>query len=109
MARNGHLIRTCGPRVRGGQAAPLAGEPPLLDVGVRRERARVEAAEILWRDEQRRRREAEVVRLFLVEETVEGVVALLPRRLAAIARRGRARGVDRLVRVGRAPGAEVVT
>src|SRR4029079_16162896 len=86
----------------------LAGEPPLFDVVVGRERPGIQTAEVARGDEQRRRREAEVVGLLVVEQAVERLVALLPRGLRAVGGGRGARRVDRLVGFGRAPGAEVV-
>src|SRR5581483_4121139 len=86
-----------------------ARQPPALDVAVGREGPRVEPAERPRGDEERRRREAEIVRLRIVQQPVQGVVALLPCRLGAVAVGRRARGLDEPVRVGRAERAEVVS
>src|SRR5438128_6084070 len=63
-------------------------EPPLLDVPVGREGTRIEVAHGLGRDGDPVVGEAEVVRLLVVQDLVEGLVVLLPRRLAAVAIRG---------------------
>src|SRR6266850_3929570 len=106
--RTGGLIYRAGSRVFASGESRLAAEPPLLDIAIGGERAGIDAAQLLWRDEERRRREPEVVRLFFVEQPVQGVVALLPGRLAAISGGRRPGGVDRLVGVGVREGAEVV-
>src|SRR3954454_1232607 len=63
-----------------------AREPPGFDVVVGREGPRVDAAQIARRNEQHRPSETEVVRLLVVQKPVQGGVALLARRLAAVAR-----------------------
>src|SRR5258705_146747 len=98
----------CGVGLAPAVALVLPGEPPFLDVAVAREGAWIETPQLLRHDEQGRRREAEVVGLLVVEQPVERVVALLPRRLAAVAAGRGARRVDGFVRVNGAEGAEVV-
>src|SRR5262249_43143824 len=67
-----------------------------------------EAMKVLRRGEKHRGRKAEVVWLLFIDQSVERLVTLLARDKRAVAVRRRARGVDRLIRFGRAVRAEVV-
>src|SRR5512141_1570748 len=99
-------VRTIPPRGGGrprGRPPPerrLLLDPPLVDVVRGAERGRCEVLQGLLRDREDVVGVAEVVRLVLVEDLVEGLVLLLPRRGRAVAVRRVATLFDGLVHGG---------